>query len=53
MDILTYDEALMRSGGFGIYQILLLISCAIISNHGSQISFNFVYLTKMLNFECV
>ena len=53
MDILTYDEALLRSGGFGLYQILLIISCAIVSNHGSQVSFNFVYLTAAMKYECV
>lgn len=53
MDILTYDEALIRSGGFGLYQFLLIISCAIVSNHGSQVSFNFVYLTEMMSFECL
>lgn len=46
IEIINYEEALERAGGFGAYQVLLFGALSIFNAYGDQIIFNFVYLTS-------
>ena len=45
-EIIDYDEALRRAGGFGAYQVLLFFAVSLFNIYGDQIIFNFVYLSS-------
>ena len=44
-EIIDYDEALRRAGGFGAYQALLFFAMPLFNIYGDQIIFNIVYLS--------
>ena len=44
-EIIDYEEALRRAGGFGAYQALMFLVLSIFNVYGDQIIFNMVYLT--------
>ena len=45
-EVIDYDEALRRAGGFGAYQALLFFAVSLFNIYGDQIIFNFVYLSS-------
>ena len=51
-ELIIYEEALSRAGGFGAYQSLTLFICAILYNYGSQLVFAFGYLTNATRLAC-
>ena len=51
-ELIEFDEALMRAGGFGLYQVLMFWACSIFFVYGDQIIFNFVYLTAPYKQMC-
>ena len=45
-DLMLYDEALSRAGGFGIYQAIMVFCLSNLSVYGSAIIYNFGFLTN-------
>jgi hypothetical protein len=46
VEVIDYDEAIIRAGGFGIYQVLLFWATATLGVYGDQIIYNFVYVSN-------
>ena len=42
---ILYDRAFEKTGGFGNFQVLLLILNTIIVNYGGALAYNFGYMT--------
>jgi len=52
VDVIDYDEALRRAGGFGIYQAILFWASSTFAVYGDQLIHNFVYLTSTYKLLC-
>jgi hypothetical protein len=51
-EYIDYDEALLRAGGFGVYQVIMFLAISIFSVYGDCIIFNFVYFTSPFKQNC-
>ena len=51
-ELLTYEEAIEKAGGFGTYQSILFVVSAILCSYGSQQTYNIGLLTNALDYEC-
>jgi hypothetical protein len=52
-EIITYDEALTRAGGFGYYQMIVYVTATFLALHGNQIIYNFVFLSSEHKQQCL
>ncbi len=51
-ELITYEEALERAGGLGIYQILICVATCFLTNYSYQMVVPFGYLTNAPSFYC-
>ena len=47
-----FEEALQRAGGFGAYQVFMLIMSSALCNYGSVFVFAYGYLTNAPRYLC-
>lgn len=49
---ITYDEAIDFAGGFGPYQLILIVSGMMVIGHSIQVVYNFEFLTAHQEMLC-
>ena len=51
--VLTYDQAIQRTGGFGKFQIMSTLILTALFNIGGQIIYGLTFMTVRPNYECL